>query len=217
MYCCAKTGSPSRLIMNRIEEESERKREGRGCTSRGAFSHHFARDGTAYISSGRSPRRIPCQIFQLLSPACDKRAGEGKHRYRCPLKDKRYLRAIREPIRIRPEFDGGIRVHFTFPSERNPKFLPVEESARKLSISRHSSSGRGASFFAMALNGRDLLTTKRFTTDTHPELHSAQSVQLCSIKIKFDDHWRWNEIQSLQKIRNFPSQNDFKRYRSVNG
>lgn len=73
--------------------------------------------------------------------------------------------------RANPEFDGGIRAHFT--SKRNLKFL-LRKRARKLSISRHWSSSRGASFFEMALNGRDLLTTKRFTTDTHPELHSAR-------------------------------------------
>lgn len=117
----------------------------------------------------------PLPDFPIAFASVRQTRGGGKHRYRCPLKDKRYLRAIREPIRIRPEFDGGIRAHFTFLSKRNLKFLP-RKRARKLSISRHWSSGRGASFFEMALNGRDLLTTKRFTTDTRPELHSTQCV-----------------------------------------
>lgn len=112
--------------------------------------------------------------------------GGGKHRYRCPLKDKRYLRAIRKPIRIRPEFDGGIRAHFTFPSKRNLKLLP-RKRARELSISRHWSPGCGASFFEMALNGRNLLTTKRFTTDTHPELHSTQYI----ISVCYNCNYVW--------------------------
>lgn len=135
-------------------------------------SHDFARDEIAYISSDRTPSADSLPDFPVAFVSMRQTRGGGKHRYRCPLKDKRYLRAIREPIRIRLEFDGGIRAHFTFPSKRNPKFLPRKRARKKLSISRHWSSGRGASFFGMALNGRELLTTKRFTADTHPESRS---------------------------------------------
>lgn len=89
---------------------------------------------------------------------------EGKHRYLdVSWKTNDIFVPIREPIRTRPEFDGGIRAHF-FLAKCNPKF-PTKRSWKKLSISRHELPI--ASFFKMALNARKLLTVKRFATTVH--------------------------------------------------
>lgn len=145
--CVAKT---KKLFAINFEQDARREGISR---SKWFFSMHAHADfiwSEYYIGSISLLRNLFARFSNCLYQRATNARREGKHRYLdVPWKTNDIFVAIREPIRIRPEFDGRIRAHFVFLAKCNSRF-PTRRSREKLSISGHWSPGRGASFFEMA-------------------------------------------------------------------